>query len=113
MKKQISEATSWFCKPITEKPATPANKNLFNSVQDFPELNAEKSDIFHSMVQKLLYITKYAQPDIQTVVSYLCIRVSKSTDNDWRKLRRFLGFFQNTINDVHIIGTDSLENIFT
>ena len=61
MKKQISEAISWFGHPITKKPATPANKNLFNSAQDSPELNAKKSDIFHSIVQKLLCITKRAQ----------------------------------------------------
>ena len=65
-----------------EKPATPSNKNLFNTSQDLCELNIQKSEIFYSVVAKLLYITKRARPDIETAVSYLYTRVSKSTDDD-------------------------------
>ena len=60
-----------------------------------------------------MYITKRARPDIETAVSYLCTHVSKSTTDDWKKLRRTLGFLQRTIDDIRIIGADSLQNIFT
>ena len=113
MKDQISEAVDWFGEQITEKPVTPANKNLFSTAKNSKQLDDQKSEIFHSVVAKLLYITKRARPDIETSVSYLCTRVSKSTDDDWEKLRRVLGFLQNTIDDVRIIGADSLQNLFT
>ena len=92
---------------------TPANKNLFSSVKNSEELNDQKSEIFHSVVAKLSYITKRTIPEIETAVSCLCTRVSKSTQDDWKKLRRVLGFLQNTIDDVRIIGADSLQNLFT
>ena len=76
-------------------------------------MNNQKSEIFHFFVAKLLYITKRARLDIEITVSYLCTRVSKSTQDDWKRLRRVLGFLQNTIDDVRIIGADSLQNLFT
>ena len=113
MKGQIREAIAWFGKPISEKPLTPANKNLFNSSQESPELDNKKSEVFLSIVQKLLYITKLAQPDVETPVSFLCTRVSKITKNNWLKLRRVLAFLQYTINDVCVIGADNLHTLLT
>ena len=84
-----------------------------NDVDTSNNSNEEKSDIFHSVVAKLLYITKRARPDIETAVYYLCTCVSKSTEDDWGKLRRVLGFLQYTINDIRIIGTDDLHILFT
>ena len=82
MKDQIQESITWFGEPITKKPATPANKNIFVISANSPELDPNKSDTFHSVVQKLLYITKRARPDIETAISFLCTRVSKSTLED-------------------------------
>ena len=113
MKNQIREAINWFGEEINEKPSTPANKNLFGTSKDSKELDEKKSELFHSIVAKLLYICKRARPDVETAVSYLCTRVSKSTDNDWKKLRRVLGFLQKTIDDVRIIGADNLQSLFT
>ena len=76
-------------------------------------LNDQKSEIFHSVVAKLLYITKRARPDIETAVSFLCKRASKSTVEDWKKLRRVLAFLQSTINDIRIIGANSLQEVYT
>ena len=112
MKDQIREALDWFEETIYEKPTTPANNNLFNVQKDTIELNQEKSDLFHSIVAKLLYICKRARPDVETTVAYLCTRVSKSTTDDWVKLRRVLGYLQKTINDIRIIGADSLQEIY-
>lgn len=39
--------------------------------------------------------------------------MSKSTTDDWVKLRRLLGFLQKTIDDVRIIGADNLEDMYT
>ena len=50
---------------------------------------------------------------MEHTVAYLCTRVSKSTTNDWVKLRRLLDFLQKTIDDVRIIGADNLEDMYT
>ena len=97
MKDQIQESIAWFGEPINEKPATPANKNLFVISANSPELDPNKSNIFHSVVQKLLYITKRARPDIETEIYFLCTRVSKSTLEDWMKLRRVLLFSSTSL----------------
>ena len=84
MKDQIQEAIDWFGDSISEAPATPAIKNLFNTDKKAEQLSDQKSEIFHSVVAKLVCITKRARPDIETAVSYLCTRVSKSTTDDWK-----------------------------
>ena len=53
-----------------------------------------------------------ARPDLQTAISFLCTRVTKSTEQDWAKLRRVLSSVFGTINDVRIIGADDLYKIY-
>ena len=113
IKGQIEEAVDWFGENITKKPTTLATKNLFNVQKDSEELNEEKSDLFQSILAKLLYICKRARPDVETVVAYLCTRVSKSTMEDWSKLRRVLAFLKKTIDDIRIIGADSMQEFYT
>ena len=43
----------------------------------------------------------------------MCTRVSKSTQEDWAKLRRVLAFLQHTIDDIRVIGAHSLQDIYT
>ena len=113
MKKQILEAIEWFGENITHKPATPANKRLFNVNDDSEPLDEDRKEIFHSVVTKLLYITKRARPDIEPSVAFLCTRVSRSSESDWLKLKRVLGFLKNSIDDVRVIGANSLQEVYT
>ena len=113
MKKQILEAIEWFGERIDHKPATPANKRLFSVNDESEPLEESKKEIFHSVVAKLLYIAKRARPDVETAIAFLCTRVSKSTESDWLKLKRVLGFLQKTINDVRIIGAHNLQDLYT
>ena len=92
MKKKISEALEWFNENIIEKPVTPTSKNLFTVNNESTDLDKNGKDTFHSIVAKLLSITKHARPDIETAVPFLCTRVSRSTTEDWKKLRRVLDF---------------------
>ena len=39
--------------------------------------------------------------------------MSKSTIEDWKKLRRLVSFLKGTVNDKRIIGAISLENMHT
>jgi hypothetical protein len=75
--------------------------------QGVKQLDKEKSELFHSVVAKLLYITKRARPDMEPTIAYLCTRVSKSDEDDLNKLRRALHYLQHTIDDVRKIGAEN------
>jgi hypothetical protein len=111
MKDQIKEAIEMFGEDVDAGVSSPANKNLFNTYDDSKELNEEKSKIFHSVVAKILFIMKRARPDVETTISYLMTQVSKSNVEDWKKLKRCLGFMKGTIDDKRIIGADSLSDL--
>ena len=40
-------------------------------------------------------------------------RVSKSDTDDWKKLRRLIGFIKRTIDEIRVIGATSLTEIMT
>ena len=75
------------------------------------ELGEDRSEIFYSVTAKLLFVMKRARPDIETTISYLMTRVSKSNEKDWEKLRSCLGFLKGSIDDKRIIGVDSLRDL--
>ena len=43
----------------------------------------------------------------------MCTRVSKSNDDDWKKLRRVLQFAMQTVDDKRIIGAKTLTDLYT
>ena len=50
---------------------------------------------------------------METLISFLSIRVTKSNIDDWKKLRRGLIYVKNTIDDKRIIVASTLSDIFT
>lgn len=56
---------------------------------------------------------KRAQPDIELAVSFLMTRVPRSTEHNWLKLKRFLCYLYNKINEKRYIGANSLTSLFT
>ena len=98
---------------IEETVTSPAQKHLRGVNTDYKPLSNEKKDNTHSIVAILLWIMKRARPNLETAVGLLCTRVSKSDEDDWKKLRRVIAFVKPTINDVMIIGASDLSNIFT
>ena len=112
MRDQIEESIKMFGEDVDDTVASPANKNLFTTYDgESDELGKDRSEIFHSVTAKLLFIMKRARPDIETTISYLMTRVSKSNQKDWGKLRRCLGFLKGSIDDKRIIGVDSLRDL--
>ena len=90
---QLREAIAWLGKKLENSASSSANKKLFTSDDDDQQLNDEKSELFHSIVAKLFFICHRTRPDIEPTVAYLFTRVSKSTIDDWKKLRRLVSFF--------------------
>ena len=92
---------------------SPAQHYLFQVNEDAESLEKNKKEFFHSVTAKLLYLVKLARPDIETLVSFLTMRVTKSDVDDWKKLKRGLAFVKNTIKDKIIIGAKTLSDLYT
>ena len=93
--------------------ASIATHYLYSVDENATGLDKTRTEIFHSVTAKLLYIMKRVRPDIETAVSFLMRRVSKSNIEDWKKLKRCLGFVKGTKNDVRYIGARSITEILT
>ena len=117
MKDQLQKAIDMFIQnegeDVIEEVTSPATRKLREVNPECELLSEDKSDAFHSIVALLLWIMKRARPDLETAISYLCTRVSKSNLDDWGKLRRVIAFIKCTIDDVRIIGAHDLKSIFT
>ena len=111
---QVEEAINMMDEDLRSDIHTPAYRDLFDTYDETSQqLDKNKSERFHSITAKLLFIAKRARPDIETAVSYLTTRVSKSNVRDWYKLIRVLSFLKTYKNDKRRIGAKSLKDLFT
>ena len=108
MKDQCEEAISAFPERIKKTASTPARKDLFTVDDKSSRLDGKRSDIFHSIVMKLAFISKRGRMDLETSLGFLRTRVSRSTEQDWDKLRRVLEFLYGTIDDELTLGAEGL-----
>ena len=74
---------------------TPATSRLFNA-KAAEELDEAEKKKFHTVVAKLLYLSKRTRADILTAVAYLCTRVRYPTKEDKKKLDRVMGYLSAT-----------------
>jgi hypothetical protein len=96
MNEMVSEIVESLGEEINGTIGTPAAQNLFSVRPEAEKLASDKSDLFHSIVAKLLYVAKRARPDILTSVCFLATRVKDSTVDDWKKLKRVLTYLNGT-----------------
>jgi hypothetical protein len=108
MKEYIKEAIADFGDDITRTAATPAKKNLFDIDETADPLSRKDGEIFHSVVAKLLYVSKRSRLDIQLPIAFLCTRVSCSTTQDWMKLKRVLEYLRGTLDEFLTLGADDI-----
>ena len=113
MSKQIEESIEAFGEKLKCNASSPAVKHLHTVSELSIELDEEKSNVFHSIVTNLLHTCKRGRPDIEPTVYFLCTRVSKSTEEDWEKLKLLILFLQQTITDPRIIGGNSVDGLST
>jgi hypothetical protein len=113
MSEYVKEVIADFPENVRASAVNPARRDLFLIEEASSLLNEERSDIFHSLTMKLMYIYQRGRVDVQTAVAFLSTRVSKSTEQDWSKLRRVVEFLNGTIDDVMILGADSLDKLDT
>jgi hypothetical protein len=66
------------CKKI----ATPAPENLFKVDESAVKLGSAKAKIFHTIVAKALYVSKWARPDTSLAIAFLTTRVREPDEDD-------------------------------
>mmetsp|Transcript_25517 Transcript_25517/g.31433 ORF Transcript_25517/g.31433 Transcript_25517/m.31433 type:complete len:149 (+) Transcript_25517:78-524(+) len=72
MEDQCQEAND-ACGEDVSKPVTaPAQSHLFDVDENNEHFDKKKSELFHSITAKLLFIKHRAKPDIDTAVAFLC-----------------------------------------
>jgi hypothetical protein len=82
--------------------STPGGREMFQAALKSELLDEEKSGWYHTVIAKLLYLAKRARPDILTVVSFLCTRVTQPTKDGMHKLLHLLGYLHGTKEKVLI-----------
>jgi hypothetical protein len=93
MKKFVEELLELFGQ--SKMRATPALGNLFESGEERALSEADRAH-FHTMVAKLLYLSKRTRCDIALPVNFLCTRVSCATEGDKSELDRVMGYLKMT-----------------
>ena len=82
MEDQLMEAIEIFGEELEGKVTSPAQHHQFQVNKNAKPLDKNKKEIFHRVKAKLLYLVKRARTDIETLVSFLTIRVTKSNVDD-------------------------------
>ena len=82
LKKMIQEFEEETGIVLSNDVSSPATGNLFTVREGAKQLGEKFSKIFRSTTAKLLYVMKRGRPDIETSVSFLMRRVSKSDEDD-------------------------------
>jgi hypothetical protein len=90
-----------------------AKKTLFEIDENSGALTEANRETFHSVVAKLLYVSKRGRLDIQLPITFLCTRVSCSTEQDWAKLKRTLEYLQGTLEEFLTLWADNIQKMKT
>jgi len=80
--------------PCAVSPAT----DMLHSVRDgeVVKLNMEEKEKFHSLVAKLLYLSKRVRNEILVAVNFLTTRIVSPDSDDWTKLIRLINYLHGT-----------------
>jgi hypothetical protein len=108
IKDYIKEAMANFGGKITRNATTPAKRNLFVTDETDKLLSPDDSEVFHSIVAKLLYVSKRSCLDVQLATAFLCTRVSCSTKKDWAKLKRVLEYLRGSLDEFLTLRADDI-----
>jgi hypothetical protein len=76
--------------------ATPAAEHLFKTRSDAGYLDKPTAELFHRITAQLLFLCKRGRPDIQTAVAFLCTRVSRPDQDDYKKLTRVIKYLRKS-----------------
>jgi hypothetical protein len=91
--------------------ATPAANHLFQINENPIPLKTEEAEIYVHIVMQLLYLSQRARPDIRTAVSFLCGRLTKPDQDDYKKLARVIKYLDSTVDMALVLAADDTGKI--
>jgi hypothetical protein len=99
MKKFVTDLISQVPADMSGLANTPALSHLLQVNRQNPTLLAEDTaDLFHTLVAKLLSLSKHGQPDILLAVSFLCSREKSPDQDDYCKLTHVVKYLRKSID---------------
>ena len=102
-----------FQEEITDIPETTSAANLFiareNNEQEL--LDKIRDQAFHHTVMQLLFTGIQCRKDAHTAIALLTTRARKPDEDNWKKLRRLLGYLKRTIKLPPILRSDGVNAI--
>ena len=104
MKHQIEDTVSQFKDICGFKATFPCTQHLWDVKDEAELLDDVNADLFHSLTAKFLHIIKRKRPDIEPDVAFFTTRVAKINVGYWKKLRRFISYLNQMVDNVSIIG---------
>ena len=90
---------------------SPCNNNIFHIDEKSKLLDRSQKEYFHSIVAKLLYLSKRVRPDILLSICFLATRVQEPTEQDMNKLNRLMMYLNGTKELGLKISADNIINI--
>ncbi len=84
-----------------------APDNLFVVNEDYKKLSSEAAAAFHTIVAKVLYVTKRARTDISLAIAFLTTQVRSPNIEDWEKLCHLMEYLRGDRDRPLILGTDN------
>ena len=81
----------------------PGKRNLFALSPDLVLLTEKRNRFFHTIVAKLLYLSRWARLDIITTVGFLCTRVQTPAEEDMANIELLMGYLLRTKNKVLVL----------
>ena len=111
MEEYLKDCIQDFPEEINVSAKTSSTKALMSISEKSPPLELERKEIFHSIVQKLLHVSKRARLDLQVTIGFLCTRVNSPQEDDWKKLKRLLQYIFGTLKIPRVISLTSFKQI--
>ena len=90
---------------------TPAAEHLFTMSPRPKPLPEETAIMFHHNVAKLLFLCKWARPDLQTAVAFLSTQVNSPNEDDYKKLTWVMHYLRSTARLPLTLEADNLQVI--
>lgn len=84
-----------------------APHNLFIVNEDCEKVPSKVGAVFHTIVAKMLYVTKRARPDTSLAVAFLTTRVRAPDTDDWEKLCHLMEYLRGDLQRPLVLGADS------
>ena len=96
MRDYLENILYYLPKKFKGSSVTPAANHLFNVNTNCKKLSEDNAQLFHALVDKLLFLGKRACPDILTTVYFLTTQVREPDEDDKKKLARALKYLDAT-----------------